>query len=276
MTIKTAACLKVEKLYHYQSFEKPERLARIFTEGSLYFSQPRDFNDPWDCRPFFNKSGLDNPDEYERAIRWFVHCDRTRNISLSEKELLRREQEIRANRKLLEWMIDETSSAMDRAIQEQYRVYCLSIHPDSTLMWAHYSDSCKGFCLEFDVRSNLFCAALPVEYLASYPLFSVAATGEYSNLSQLLTKSDDWDYEDEFRLVASEHPFTFPGVPTTKGGFLPFPKEALQSVIVGTQMSPSDRELVRTIVNGSGWDVELKAAVRVPDRYAFTISPLEQ
>lgn len=275
MTIETAASLHIEKLYHYQSFEKPERLARIFTEGTLYFSKPRDFNDPWDCRPFFNKSGLDDPNEYESAVRWFVHCDRTRNTSLSDEEHVQREQELRANRKLLEWMIDQMTSDMERAIQTQYRVYCLSTHPDSTLMWSHYSDSCKGLCLEFAVRNEFFCGALPIEYLGSYPLFSVAASDEYANLRPLLTKSEVWEYENEFRLVASEHPFVFPGVPTTKEGFLPFPKDALQSVIVGALMPPSDREVVRSLVKDSGWNVALKLAALVPDRYEFEISMLD-
>jgi len=79
MQIKTAATLGIKHLYHYQSFEKPERLARILTDGVLYFSMPRDFNDPWDCRPFYNKSALDNPRNYDRTVRWFVQCAKARN-----------------------------------------------------------------------------------------------------------------------------------------------------------------------------------------------------
>ena len=93
MKTKTAAELHIERLYHYQGFDRPERLARIFTEGTIYFSKPRDFNDPWDCRPFFNKSELDDPEEHERIVRWFVDCDRTRNTSLSEAEHLCRRRE---------------------------------------------------------------------------------------------------------------------------------------------------------------------------------------
>lgn len=275
MKTKTAAALRIDRLYHYQSFDKPERLARIFTDGTLYFSRPRDFNDPWDCRPFYNKSSLDDANEYERTVRWLVHCDRSRNTSLREEEHLRREQEVRSNRKLLEWMIDQLTSEMDEAIQKQYRVYCLSTHPDSTLMWSHYAASCRGLCLEFSVRNDLFCGSLPVEYLPKYPLFSIAATDEDANLRPLLTKSEVWSYENEFRLVASEHPFVFPDVPTTKGGFVPLPKGALQSVIVGTQMQPSDREVVRALVNDSRWGIELKVANLVPDRYTFDIITLK-
>ena len=37
MKTKTAAALGVKRLYHYQSLEKPERLARIFTDEALPF-----------------------------------------------------------------------------------------------------------------------------------------------------------------------------------------------------------------------------------------------
>jgi hypothetical protein len=275
MKNKAASELRIDRLYHYLSFDKPERLALIFTEGTLYFSTPRDFNDPWDCRPFYNKSSLNDAGEYERAVRWFVHCDRIRNPSLSEEEHVRREKDLRGDRKLLEWMIDQLTSEMGEAIQKQYRVYCLSTHPDSTLMWAHYANSCKGLCLEFSVQNKLFCKALPVEYLTTYPLFTVWDNVEDANLRVLLTKSDAWSYESEFRLIASEEPFVFPDVPTTKGGFMQMPKDALKSVIMGAQMEASDREMVRELVRDSGWGVELKVANLVPDRYAFNITTLK-
>ena len=100
-------------------------------------------------------------------------------------------------------------------------------------MWSHYAGSFKGLCLEFSVRNELFCGALPVDYLDTYPLFSVAATDEDANLRPLLTKSVAWSYENEFRLIASEQPLVLTGVPTANQGFLPLPERALTSVIVG-------------------------------------------
>ena len=274
MNTKTAAALDIRRLYHYQSFDK-ERLARIFTDETLYFSMPRDFNDPWDCRPFFNKSALDDPDEYECVVQWFVHANRTHNTYLREEEHTQREMELRSNRTLLEGMIDGMTSEIEKAIQEQYRVYCLSTQPKSTLMWAHYATSCRGVCLEFSVQNELFCNALPVEYLDSYPQFSVAATDEDENLRPLLTKSTVWCYENEFRLIVSEYPFVFPNVPTTNGGFLALPNGALQSVIVGAKMPASDREVVRTLITNCGGRGALKVATFVPDRYEFEITELK-
>lgn len=275
MKTKTAKELDIDRLYHYQSFKPLVRLAYIFTGKGLYFSRPRDFNDPWDCRPCFSKSGLDDHDEYEHTVQWFARLGRSHNTTLSEEEHLRNEQELRTNRKFLERMIDEVTNEMVDAIQDQYRVYSLSTHPDSTLMWSHYADSCRGICLEFSVHNELFCGALPVEYHDSYQLFSVIATDGDANIRPLLTKSSDWNYEDEFRLIASAPPSVFPNVLTTKNGFLPIPAGALQSVIMGANMPSADRGVVRRLVKKSEWNVALKVANLVPDRYKFEIEIVE-
>lgn len=271
MKTKTATALGIKYLYHYQSFDEPERLARIFTDRTLFFSKPRNFNDPWDCRPFFNKTALNDPVYYTRTVDWFIHCSRTRNTALPEHEQLRREQELRSNRQLLEWMIDQMTADMELAIQEQYRIYCLSTHPDSVLMWAHYAACCRGVCLEFSVDNELFSGALRVTYLKSYPQFDVNSTEADENLLPLLSKSDVWSYEDEFRVIATEQPFIFPDVPTTTGNLLALPKGSLQSVIIGTEMPASDREVVKTLVTASGWNTTLKIARLVPDRYELEI-----
>ena len=271
MKTKSAAALGIKHLYHYQSFEKPERLARIFTEGELYFSRPRDFNDPWDCRPVFNKSALDDPAYYDQVVSWIIKTGQSRKVHLSKKQ----QHQLRTDRKLLESIIDELTSEMGKDIQNRYRVYCLSPHPDSVLMWAHYGASCRGVCLEFSVENDLFCGALPVTYTDSYPVFDVAATDADANLQLLLTKSAVWSYEDEFRVIVSEHPFVFPNVPMTKDGLLDLPKGSLRSVIVGTEMPNADRKVIRMLVSTSGWDTMLKVASLVPDRYVFEIKDLK-
>ena len=195
--------------------------------------------------------------------------------ALPEREHQRREAELRSNRPLLESMIDDLSREMDKAIQSQYRVFCLSRHPDSTLMWAHYAASCKGLCLEFSVQNSLCCGALEVQYFDEYPLFSAHASDDDSNLRPLLSKSAAWKYEDEFRVIATEHPYVVDSIPTSMSGFVKLPTGAMTAVILGPLMSQSDRALVRKIVVDSGWSIRLKEARTVPDRYAFVISDLQ-
>jgi hypothetical protein len=139
MTIETAESLNVQRLYHYQSFETPERLAQLLIERKLYFSAPAHLNDPWDCRPFFRTSNLDDPDERERVIHWLTQVDRKRNAFLSEWEHLQRNDPA-----FLKAQIDQLTAQMYETVKKQYRIYCLSQHPDCPLMWAHYGGSCKG------------------------------------------------------------------------------------------------------------------------------------
>jgi len=275
MKIRAAAELKIQSLFHYQSIERPERLERILNEGTIYFSNPKDFNDPWDCRPWFSKRALDDPREYERTVQYFVHCARAQNGGMSEAEHLQRQTEMRNNRQLLERMIDLSSKGMESAIYSQYRVFCLSIHPDSTLMWSHYAGAHKGVCLEFSVNNVLLCGALPVEYLDSYPVLQVCEEDLDANLRPLLTKSAVWEYEQEFRLIATELPIWFPDVPTATQGFVALPKGALKAVILGCQMPAEHRARVRSLVRSSGHEVALKAATLLPDRYALGIRATE-
>jgi hypothetical protein len=84
MVVETAQSLNIHRLYHYQSFERPERLAQIFTDRKLYFSALEHLNDPWDCRPYFRTSGLDAPAERDRVIRWMIDAARKHNPSLPD------------------------------------------------------------------------------------------------------------------------------------------------------------------------------------------------
>lgn len=271
MRTQTAAQQRILRLYHYQPFDAT-RLARIFTEKTIYCSNPRDLNDPWDCKPCFSKALLDDVARYEHTVQWFVRLGRRTNPSMSEDEHKRREGELRSNRRLLEWMIDEATRGLETAITSQYRVYCLSTRPDVPLLWSHYAGSHQGVCLEFSVQNDLFCGALPVVYRGAYPLFEMANSGEDAALEVLLTKSDAWRYENEFRLIATAPGYSFAGMLSTQDNFVKLPGDGLTSVIVGCLMAEEQRALVRKLVEGSGQPVALKSARRVPDQYAIEIS----
>jgi hypothetical protein len=168
-------------------------------------------------------------------------------------------------------MIDEMTKETEKAIYAQYRVYCLTVHPDSTLMWAYYGRAHTGVCLEFSVGNELFCGALPVEYLDHYPVFNVCDDDEDANLRPLLTKSSAWTYEDEFRIVCTEFPTIFPGIDVTRQGFLTLPTGALKGVIVGCQMPPKERAIVRSLVEACPSKVAFREARIVRDRYVLEI-----
>jgi hypothetical protein len=270
MRIQTAGMLGHRRLYNYQKFE-PARLIRILETQTIYCSNPKRFNDPWDCRPCFDSSILDDPAGYERQVQWFDRSDRRRNPK-PEAEHLRMAQRLRDDRKLLESLIFQMTE-IDDEIDKRYRVYCFTVKPDCTLMWSHYASNHSGICLEFSATNGAFSSAFKVEYCDRYPSLDLAEVG-METLLPLITKSATWSYEHEFRLIAEERSEALsPSTLKTENSFLPLPPGALQAVIVGCMMAASDRAAVHDLIKASGRAVAVREAVRVPNHYALTIQP---
>lgn len=103
---------------------------------------------------------------------------------------------------------------IDRYINELYLVGCLSSDFKNRLMWSHYADCHKGFCIEYDfsalekIQNDQYL--LPVLYDNKRPLFpwSIAFDQSESSIKEaqkkillsLLTKDNVWSYEKEWRI----------------------------------------------------------------------------
>lgn len=253
----TTSSLKIDRLYHYQSLDR-HRLERMLTHRTLFFSKPETFNDPWDCRAWYHLPSVGGED-YNRLVEWVV----------ARAEQPERQARLRADSDYLEQTVREISRGMTEEIYRQYRVYCLASCADSTLMWAHYADSFRGVCLEFAVKNDLFSAALQVEYVSEYPEYFLDDSSERSNLRVLLVKSDTWDYEQEFRVFATAFPYTISGKPTAINNVVPFPADALRSIILGPLMPELEQQFVRQLVATSGLYIRVVQVKIHPSRYVL-------
>ena len=103
---------------------------------------------------------------------------------------------------------------------KKFRISCFTTIPFSMLMWAHYADSHKGFCVEYDIPTpdehniNLLQNLFPVIYsdervsvlnecladLTCPTVTEETMTAIYKY--GLLTKSIDWYYQNEWRLIS--------------------------------------------------------------------------
>lgn len=85
---------------------------------------------------------------------------------------------------------------------------------ENTLMWAHYADSHRGFCVEYHIDSSDFRRDSKYELTATR-LFEVNYLPENNNVLSMsnsdmvlnsktafFTKSNDWHYENEVRMVS--------------------------------------------------------------------------
>ena len=137
-------------------------------------------------------------------------------------------------------------------------------------MWGHYADHHRGVCLEFNARTRDFSSATEVNYNANYPTYRLDAD---KDLSPFFTKSADWAYEEEYRLVAQEASEALGSgtLMTHDDGMFQFSEVALVSVIIGSSATDTTRREITDLARGSGTLV--RTATRLPHRYELTFDP---
>jgi hypothetical protein len=256
------------RFYHYQRFN-PDHLASLLVDRKIRFSRPDSFNDPWDCRP--NVAIPETAAERRRARKWFQRShqkhfpDVPRN---RRRELVRR---IHGREAEMVETINRTDGLYATMCQ-QYRLYCVSEVPDSLLMWAHYGGSHTGTCVEFDASSFPFPAALKVEYRDAFPTSRL----EQRDLSIFVTKSDQWAYEREYRVVAEDAAYPHggsQGIVITRNDFLVLPEGAIRSIIIGCRVDPHTEATIREIAARAHSPILVRKAILVPNRYALSFDP---
>ena len=151
-------------------------------------------------------------------------------------------------------IIDQVIGDEFKSMQEtanHFRVACFAQTPYSMLMWSHYSRNHQGFCIEYetpdysednaDIYHNLF----PVIYTDTRtPLTELSINWETTgNLTDddiwniykygLLSKSIDWKYQQEWRLIFYDKQFK------DENYNCKFFK--IKKVYLGNRMSPKDR-----------------------------------
>lgn len=266
MDSRTAAQNKIPLLYHWQKFD-PSRLEQQLRDGTVYCSRPIDFNDPWDCRPFFNTDLLADPSERQKHIDWAVEiCKRDGRMSAPDIDRMRRELQDRA---VLERCVREHITATQQAVIDRYRVYCLGPDVNNLLMWAHYADRHRGICLEFNVKNFTMCSAQEVQYFPQFPMTRQYSGDLDENLLPLLAKGDHWKYEQEYRLIAQEMcNATNHDTLICENGHLKLAKGALLSIIVGHDGAYRQ---VGDLVAKHAPDVRVRRARLVPNKYKLDI-----
>jgi len=112
-------------------------------------------------------------------------------------------------------LIDEMDCKLAEKMKNLFLVGCLCTSYKNRLMWSHYADSHKGFCIEYDFSEPkeevLSKLPLPVFYSKNRPLvpWKAAIDNSVENIEEananimmgLLTKDKEWEYENEWRIL---------------------------------------------------------------------------
>lgn len=186
---------KCNKFYKYVKYED---CLKILSEGTLWFSKPVKFNDPFDCYPYFPQKGKDKV--FNRLNNQFS-LDRRVPMKTLRKNLAKMSQ-------------TGTGGIMHHLVSNNLTVTCFSTNHLSAPMWAHYADEHQGCVVEFQLTNEIInkisqttpSEPIIVPFHVNYsgkrpPLYD--KNGDMYGLDIALSKSTQWSYEQEVRALSN-------------------------------------------------------------------------
>jgi hypothetical protein len=222
-------------LYQYRpiSGEKLGYLKSLLLGNELYLGSSARFNDPFDSKVDLDFSGAKPQDwreMFEKGVRLMQPGLSDSKLNAEVTKIMGRKHYQNPTR--LQAVVADVQKNIHRV-----GVACFSEVPDSILMWSHYAESHSGVCVEFDNTDSksVMAKALPVRYSSNYNAAKVFFDNEERQFELfLLTKSDCWSYEREWRICHFRG-----GV-----GVQELPVNAIRSIRLGCRIDSSVRETV--------------------------------
>ena len=130
-------------------------------------------------------------------------------------------------------------------------------------MWAHYADAHRGICLKFDVQEDarFFSPSKLVKYHIDYPVYDYLAERDEFVNKLFFTKSRDWEYEGEVRVLKNQ-----------KGNY-EFKSSALKEVIFGFKISEEDKNTQIKVLRAHYPDGKLRQARQNTSSFSLDFEP---
>jgi hypothetical protein len=234
-------------LYKYVTIQ----VLRSILEGSIRFTQPSAFNDPFELLPEVVVPNDEPERQFKCSFDLLASRDPQRDRSLQ--------------------VIPDgcgSSDIMSRHIvgrlNQLIGILCLSKKRDSLRMWAHYADQYAGAVIEFDGSHEFFVGQIEVEYLSERPRRHLNSylDGVRIPISELCAKSNEWADEDEVRIIrplsqckiiAEDPPRKFPVFVKQ------IPLEAIKCVILGERTSVADQREIYNCLRDTSIELALAA-----------------
>jgi hypothetical protein len=170
--------------------------------------------------------------------------------------------------------IDELTNEEQKQFEGSAYLKCFSQSKDNLLMWAHYAEQHHGFCVEYDLAllerdCKLFDYIFPVvytpedrpkhidiKYLANL-LLELSLDIPQSEFTtdiwpMLLTKSVDWRYEKEWRLIIPKQKMyglslSQSGIPVLQDKMVDF--DCATAIYLGRRISAEVKESISEIAD---------------------------
>jgi Protein of unknown function (DUF2971) len=285
-------------LYKYRNFSNKGHFEAL-KRGTLFAVPPEDFNDPYDTAFTFDTGRFLIED---RTAAEFLEYGKRLKSSTNPSEILRTEPLVKPiqariwNEKVSKELLGQeptddarrsfalinalSATRVEAHVREMvsfmrrsFSVLSLSEDPSSILMWSHYADNHKGFCIQYDFSessetSDLRRYCFPVLYRkklidATKYMQKPTETNPLFGQFMSLIKSDEWKYEKEWRII-----YAFGSSLAKFEHRMPKPS----AIILGSHISKENCLAIKDYCNGRG--IRVKKAELSPKEFRMTIQNL--
>ena len=218
----------------------------------MWYSSPSNFNDPFDCALTIDQKKFDESAKHviqagvERGVISAHLLGMKRIYTESDQQLYSKVREL------------------IKGVTRRLGICCFSEGPRSILMWSHYANYHKGFCIEYSAMDDTMLSeeVSSVIYTKQLPSLSMSDFSPEKSVktAELLwrTKATCWRYEKEWRALAPE------------GGRSYLARGPIKSIIFGERMLESDRQQVHQALIGQP-KVMFKEAYLHESKFAMRI-----
>ena len=228
--------------YKFGAFSSEDRLRSQLVRNKIFLSSPRDFNDPFDMRGML-------------VIKGGIHALIRKYKTLPMSNNVRKKAIKDARNGVMAEGLEGYVSRMFRPLNqfdkmiEAQGVHCFASQvktlrlsgPRSNLMWSHYGDSHKGYCLQYSVHADpVFVGSVRVGYSSEYPIINWLSDSFPNDVLKCVTQKDEcWEYESEWRYIR----------PNSARQLLSINGSGIKSVIIGAEATPASIEMVMQLAD---------------------------
>jgi hypothetical protein len=251
----------------------PDRLD-VLSNGCIRFTQPAVLNDPFETLPAFTAFR-------DRQLKE-IAPDFSRRMEVFETLGIKTDD-------LLNSLFDSVyDKVVAQLFSQHFGILSLSRCRDNILMWSHYADSHRGFVIGFDSENKFFAPSngkangglRDVKYSKKRPMLPADGLDSLNtdgmntwNENILFTKSEDWAYEQEMRILASpssaDH--RMPGNNGWDVCLYSFDSHAIKEIIVGSRASVETQNKLSQIWLNQYQDAEMLTSTISPTDFSVEI-----
>ncbi|WUR16022.1 DUF2971 domain-containing protein [[Empedobacter] haloabium] len=258
--MNSPASLPPSRIYKYFSFTS-QNLENLKNQA-IYFSSPKNFNDPYDCSV---SPTIDVPsDEDVEGVRKQYLMEIPPGSPAHKQMLCATTEHLR---QIFVKSAADTVAAKIKDFSERRGVSCFSESCNDLLMWAHYGGNYKGFCLEFE--SAYFAKLHKVNYSSTMPTFDPIPIlrGEMEAndfMSVFSSKSPSWAYEKEWRALHAN-----------VGTLYSYPPQVLTGVYFGPEITKAALEIICLILQGQNETVKFWRGVKSTSEFKVEFDQID-